>query len=108
MRLILSPGHRGDMIFGEALLDGLRPGYVIADKAYDADHFHNTIKAIGAIAAIPPLAPDYRSLSKGELLAEPGLRVARRPFRGLLRSRNAEHATVRRNVEPERNLSNSR
>lgn len=54
MRVILSPGHRGDVIFGKALLKGLQPGYVIADKAYDADHFHNTIKAIGAIAVIPP------------------------------------------------------
>ena len=54
VRVILSPGHRGDVLFGAALLDGLRPGYVIADKAYDADHFHTTIKATGAIAVIPP------------------------------------------------------
>ena len=54
MRVILSPGHRGDVLFGAPLLNGLRPGYVIADKAYDADHFHKAIKAIGAIAVIPP------------------------------------------------------
>ena len=54
MRIILSPGHRGDVLFGASLLDGLRPSYVIADKAYDADHFHKTIKAIGAVAVIPP------------------------------------------------------
>jgi len=40
--------------FGEPLLRGLKPGYVIADKAYDADHFHDTIKSIGATAVIPP------------------------------------------------------
>ena len=42
------------MPFGEPLLRGLKPGYVIADKAYDADHFHDTIKSIGATAVIPP------------------------------------------------------
>ena len=54
MRVILSPGHRGDVIFGAPLLKGLRPSHVIADKAYDADHFHQTIKTMGAIAVIPP------------------------------------------------------
>ena len=52
MRFILSPGQRGDVLFGEPLLNGLRPGYVIADKAYDANHFHKTIKAMGAVAVI--------------------------------------------------------
>jgi transposase len=52
--LILSPGQRGDVLFGEPLLNGLRPGYVIADRAYDANHFHDTIKAAGAVAVIPP------------------------------------------------------
>ena len=50
----MSPGQRGDVLFGEPLLRGLRPGYVIADRAYDADHFHQTIKNIGATAVIPP------------------------------------------------------
>ncbi len=54
MRFILSPGQRGDVLFGEPLLNGPRPGYVIADKAYDANHFHKTIKAMGAVAVIPP------------------------------------------------------
>ena len=60
VRLLLSPGQRGDVLFGEALLRGLRPGYVIADKAYDANHFHKTIKAIGATAVIPP-RPERRA-----------------------------------------------
>ena len=54
VRLLLAPGHRGDVIFAEPLLRGLQPGYVIADKAYDADHFHAAIKAMGATAVIPP------------------------------------------------------
>ena len=54
VRVILSPGHRGDVLFGEPLLRGLQPCYVIADKAYDANHFHKTIQAIGAVAVIPP------------------------------------------------------
>lgn len=54
VRLELSAGQRGDVPFAEPLLRGLRPGYVIADKAYDADHFHAAIKAMGAIAVIPP------------------------------------------------------
>ena len=60
VRLLLSPGQRGDVLFGKALLRGLQPGYVIADKAYDANHFHNTIKAIGATAVIPP-RPERRA-----------------------------------------------
>lgn len=42
------------MIFGKALLDGLSPRHVIADRAYDAEHFHDTILDAGAIPVIPP------------------------------------------------------
>ena len=41
---VLTPGHRGDIIQATALLDGLRPAAVIADKAYDADHLHDTLR----------------------------------------------------------------
>jgi transposase len=54
VRLILSPGQRGDVIFGQDLLRGLSPGHVIADRAYDAEHFHDTILEAGAIPVIPP------------------------------------------------------
>ena len=54
MRLILSPGQRGDVLFAEPLLRGLRPAHVIADKAYDANHFHAAIRTLGAVAVIPP------------------------------------------------------
>jgi transposase len=36
------------------LLDGLRPAAVIADKAYDADHLHETLRQIGAQPVISP------------------------------------------------------
>ncbi|CAH1663959.1 transposase [Hyphomicrobiales bacterium] len=54
MRFILAPGHRGDVIFGAQILQGLKPRHVIADWAYDAEHFHDTILKAGAIPVIPP------------------------------------------------------
>ncbi|GES53797.1 transposase [Rhizobium sp. ERR 1071] len=54
MRFVLTPGHRGDVIYGKELLNGLNPGHVIADRAYDAEHFHDTILDVGAIPVIPP------------------------------------------------------
>jgi transposase len=54
VRFVLSPGHRGDVIYAKHLLDGLSPGHVIADRAYDAEHFHDTILDAGAIPVIPP------------------------------------------------------
>lgn len=42
------------MLYGAALLEGLRPHYVIADLAYDAEHFHDTILDLGAEPVIPP------------------------------------------------------
>ena len=51
---VLSPGHRGDVVFGQALIAGLRPGHVIADMAYDASHFRDAIAKTGAVAVIPP------------------------------------------------------
>ena len=54
IRFVLSPGHRGDVIYAKNLLDSLRPAHVIADRAYDAEHFHDTILEAGAIPVIPP------------------------------------------------------
>lgn len=41
------------MLYGAALVTGLRPGHVIADRAYDANHFRMTIALEGAGAVIP-------------------------------------------------------
>ena len=42
------------MLFGAALIEGFVCGAVIADRAYDAEHFHDTILDIGATPVIPP------------------------------------------------------
>lgn len=49
------------MTYGKELLDGLDPGHVIADGAYDAGHFHDTIPDAGAIPVIPPRPERRRS-----------------------------------------------
>lgn len=54
MRFAASPGHRGEVLFGRALIDGFSPGHVIADRAYDAEHFHDAILDLGATPVIPP------------------------------------------------------
>ncbi len=42
------------MIYGAQLIEGLYAGFVIADRAYDAEHFHDTILNTGAEPVIPP------------------------------------------------------
>lgn len=53
VRVHIAPGHRGDVIHAAGLLKGLKPCHVLADRAYDADHFRATIAAMGATAVIP-------------------------------------------------------
>jgi len=45
------------VIYGRDLLDGLKPGHVIADRVYDAEHFHGTILDAGATTRTAPPAP---------------------------------------------------
>ena len=52
-RFHLTAGHRGDAPQAEALLDADKPGVVLADAAYDADHFRAAIAKAGAISVIP-------------------------------------------------------
>jgi len=54
VRLIGGPGQENDIQRGEDLIDGLSPGHVLADKAYDADRFHDAILEAGATPVIPP------------------------------------------------------
>ncbi len=53
-RIIPSPGHRGDVLYGAPLIEGFRCDYVMADRAYDAEHFHDAIPETGATPVIPP------------------------------------------------------
>jgi transposase len=52
-RIILTAGQRGDAPQAAALLGTDRPAVVMADAAYDADHFRAAIAQAGAIAVIP-------------------------------------------------------
>jgi transposase len=53
VRFTLTGGHRGDVLQAAALLADDRPDTVLADTAYDADHFHTAITHAGATAVIP-------------------------------------------------------
>ena len=53
LRVILTPGQRGDVTQAPALLAGLRPRRVLADKAYDANTLRQLIASLNAEAVIP-------------------------------------------------------
>ena len=53
LKLILTPGQRGDAPVAADLLKGLTPKRVLADKAYDANHLRDLIAEMGAEAVIP-------------------------------------------------------
>lgn len=52
-KLILKPGQRGDAPLAPALLEGLSPRRVLADKAYDSNALRGLIASMGAEAVIP-------------------------------------------------------
>ena len=54
LRLILTPGQRGDAPQAQALLKGLRVGHVLADAAYDSDAIRAAIHRMKARACIKP------------------------------------------------------
>ncbi len=53
VRFTLTAGQRGDVPQAEALIEGLAAEVVMADTAYDADHFRQAIADKGALAVIP-------------------------------------------------------
>jgi transposase len=53
VRFTLTAGHRGDVPQAGALIEGLAAEIVMADTAYDADHFRKAIADKGAVAVIP-------------------------------------------------------
>ncbi len=53
MRLLAGPGQESDIGRAAALIEGLRPGWVLADRGYDADHFRATIQSARAEPVIP-------------------------------------------------------
>jgi putative transposase len=53
-RLVAGPGQQGEVLRAGELIAGLAPGAVIADTAYDAEHFHQAIAQQGAASVIKP------------------------------------------------------
>ncbi len=53
LRLILTPGQRGDVTQAPALLKGLSARRVLADKAYDSNALRRIVADMGAQAVIP-------------------------------------------------------
>lgn len=59
------PGRQGDVFRAAELIEGLDCDFVIADRAYDAEHFHDTILDAGGsardpTASLPATAPRLR------------------------------------------------
>ncbi|GAB0056883.1 IS5 family transposase ISNGR9 [Candidatus Magnetaquicoccaceae bacterium FCR-1] len=54
LKYLLTGGQEADITQAHALIEGLDPELVIADKGYDANHFVETIEARGAEPVIPP------------------------------------------------------
>jgi transposase len=53
LKLILTPGQRGDVTQAPALLEGLAARCVLADTAYDSNAFRQIVADMGAQAVIP-------------------------------------------------------
>ena len=53
VRFILMPGQRGEITGAAKLIEGLSFGALLADKAYDADHFRDLLKSKGIEPVIP-------------------------------------------------------
>ena len=71
LKVILTPGQRGDAPLAPALLNGLSPKRVLADKAYDANALRTLIANMGAKAVIPcnptrkrPIAYDFEAYKR--------------------------------------------
>ena len=48
------PGQQGDVLRAAELIEGLERGWVIADTAYDANHFLEAIEKRGAQSIVKP------------------------------------------------------
>src|ERR1700752_3182122 len=53
VRFTLTAGQKGDAPEAATLIEGLPAEVVMADTAYDADHFRKAITAKGALAVTP-------------------------------------------------------
>jgi transposase len=53
VNFLLTPGQKGDAPQAAALMQWHKAEIVMADTAYDADHFREEIAKMGALAVIP-------------------------------------------------------
>ena len=53
VRFTLTAGQMGDVPQADGLIEGIPAKIVMADTAYDADHFRQSIADKGALAVIP-------------------------------------------------------
>lgn len=53
MRFIVTPGQTSDITQAHALIANLPAKHVLADRAYDADHFRDAVAKAQAQAVIP-------------------------------------------------------
>lgn len=53
VRFVIAPGQSHDILAVPALLRGLAPAAVLADRAYDANSLRHHLQQIGAEAVIP-------------------------------------------------------
>jgi transposase len=54
VRLRLSPGQAHDLTYAQSLIEDVDPGALIADKAFDADAFIDSLKRRAITPVIPP------------------------------------------------------
>jgi transposase len=53
IRFTLTPGQQAEITQARMLIEGLPFGALLADKAYDADHFRSFLNSSGVEAVIP-------------------------------------------------------
>jgi transposase len=64
VRFTLTAGQKGDAPQAGPLIDGLPAAVVMADTAYDADHFRQVIADKGALAPLRLRLLDHRALAR--------------------------------------------
>jgi len=53
VRFVIAAGQSHDILAAPALIDGMRPTAVLADRAYDSNALRQRLEQIGAQAVIP-------------------------------------------------------
>ncbi len=70
LRFLLTPGQRGDITQGPALIKGMYNASVLADKGYDCDSFREQIYVQKCVPVIPPRSNRKDTIEYDESLYE--------------------------------------